>query len=1319
MPEISLRAYMREIDELIESEKLDEAIAHCRHILHTYPKHLETYRLLGKSYLEAKRYGDAADIFQRVLSAVPDDFVAHIGMAIVREDEGNLDAAIWHMERAFETNPANPAIQQELRRLIGRRDGLEPHKVRLTRGALARMYAHGELYQQAIAELRSALQEDPERPDLQVLLADMYWRTEQRDESLAVSNRVLEKLPHCLAANRIVAASLQSKERVDEAAVYHRRLAGLDPYAAFVETALVDSQSVDSSAVTLERFEWQPGEPLPSVEAGRPGWAATLGMELQEREAREAAETAEELPKTGPLPSWLEPGEPPPFVARAEDEVPEVAAGDEIGLGPDEMAAGYAIPEMDVPIAPGEPEEAEDFRPGAEMAEEFAPKPEAEPSAAEIPEAEIPEWMRDAGWGESTGEAAERPISFSDEELSTLDAGDLPIEPPPPDEGEGELAPAELPDWIHDIAPAEELDLVEEIGEEREVAPGEVPGWLDEAAPAAEGEPPAIPEPAAVEGIEAEPEMAQPEEPESEPEGAEIDSKRWPTWISDETPGATDTIVTWLTDREGPREEKAAPAEEGIPAWMGDTGPLKDEEQVEVAATEPEEAAGEPSWIEQLPVEEPPIAEEIVQPEAEGIPSWIEEAEEPEEELLETAGPEEPSAEEVPGWLAAVAEAAAKEGPPSPEPELDTAGPTFGPMAEEPAEAEEIQPAGPPDWISQLAPEEHPIAADEFDIDIVEAAAELTGEIEPEEIEVPSPEEEQPLEEPASAEAPTPEAEFPAASEAPEWLQGLAETVKQSEPAAEPDWLPPESEAPVAEEPTMAAAETPDWLKGLAEEGPPEQPAAPTTEAPDWLKQIVEPADQPPIEAVEESRVAEAVPDESAVMEQPGAPDWMTGVPEEETIEPSEPVPADLEAQEQAPVIEPPDWVKAATPDEAEEEEFIAAEYAPAEPALEAEEPEIPIVAPADEGDEDEVLTWLEDLAAKQADERPEEPADETWGRIAVGELPSEPLVEDRQLPEEPEEGLEWLEQLAEQRGIDADVGMPAEPAAAEPAPEEPGPGPPSEAEVAPPEEPREPEEVPDWLKRMATAPTIPIAREAIDEAIGAPEIGEPAITPEPEAAAPVDEVAAPPPEVAIPPEEPAAPEEPPAEPEPVAEEPEEEVPEWLQAMAAEAPPTAIEEEPVEPAAEPVMAQEIPPSAPKVEEAPAEPVTEEEPAIETAPVPEAQVEPQPAEAEEQPEAEPVVAEAPPPTKPKAFDPDATLKLSRQAIADGDSSRASELYGELIKRKQALDSVIEDLKIALDRSPEDPALWQSLGDAYMKADRTSEAIDAYRKGMEAT
>src|SRR3990170_5858683 len=174
MAKISLRTYVREIENLIESGRLEQALAHCRHLLDIYPKHLATYRLAGKSFLEMKRYKDAADIFQRVLSSIPDDFISHLGMSIIREDEGNLDAAIWHMERAFEVKPSNPAVQDELRRLYGRRDGMQPPKIHLTRGALARMYAKGQLYDQAIAELRAALAEDPARPDLQVLLARMY-----------------------------------------------------------------------------------------------------------------------------------------------------------------------------------------------------------------------------------------------------------------------------------------------------------------------------------------------------------------------------------------------------------------------------------------------------------------------------------------------------------------------------------------------------------------------------------------------------------------------------------------------------------------------------------------------------------------------------------------------------------------------------------------------------------------------------------------------------------------------------------------------------------------------------------------------------------------------------------------------------------------------------------------------------------------------------------------------------------------------------------------------------------------------------------------
>ena len=66
MAKVSLRIYNREIEGLIDQGHTDEAVAHCHHILKTFPKHLETYRLLGKAHLEAKRYEEAVDILSLI-----------------------------------------------------------------------------------------------------------------------------------------------------------------------------------------------------------------------------------------------------------------------------------------------------------------------------------------------------------------------------------------------------------------------------------------------------------------------------------------------------------------------------------------------------------------------------------------------------------------------------------------------------------------------------------------------------------------------------------------------------------------------------------------------------------------------------------------------------------------------------------------------------------------------------------------------------------------------------------------------------------------------------------------------------------------------------------------------------------------------------------------------------------------------------------------------------------------------------------------------------------------------------------------------------
>ena len=262
MGNISLRAYSKQIENLIENNNNDQAIHHCKHILLTYPKHLETYRLLAKAYLELQRYADALDILQRILSVVPDDFIAHIGMSIIREDESNLDAAIWHMERAFDIQPSNNAVQEELIRLIGKRDGTEPAKIRLTRGALVRMYLRGNLYTQAIAEARAALKEDPTRLDLQVVLARAYHLAGMKAEAVEMANQMLTSMPYCLESHRVITANPKLVSNEDLSAS-HQTLLELDPYYEFISTVNTSAEQIPDNSVLIEEAEGAENTPAP------------------------------------------------------------------------------------------------------------------------------------------------------------------------------------------------------------------------------------------------------------------------------------------------------------------------------------------------------------------------------------------------------------------------------------------------------------------------------------------------------------------------------------------------------------------------------------------------------------------------------------------------------------------------------------------------------------------------------------------------------------------------------------------------------------------------------------------------------------------------------------------------------------------------------------------------------------------------------------------------------------------------------------------------------------------------------------------------
>lgn len=373
MASISLRAYHRQIEEWIDQGLYDQAITHCRHILSFYPKCLETYRLLGKAFLESQKFGDANDIFQRILSSLPDDFISHVGMSIIREDESNLNEAIWHMERAFEMQPSNNAIQGELRRLYGRRDGIEPPKVNLNRSALARMYLKGNLHSQAIAEIRMALAEDHQRPDLEVLLAKAYFATKQFPEAREIVNQILARLPYCYEAIFLLWQISLLEGKQIEAEKHLAKLAELDPYAAHLNQSISSTDQVPDTAVMVEKSE--SSSPLAQASSQQPDWAASLGIQISAEEEQEVEPS---------LPDWM--GE--------------------------QVSPSEAI---------SEPEEA------SEILFETA-----ETTSETISTSEIPEWMRELGWEEGQGsEEAEKEISTTSpltegEDLEELKAGEIP-----------------------------------------------------------------------------------------------------------------------------------------------------------------------------------------------------------------------------------------------------------------------------------------------------------------------------------------------------------------------------------------------------------------------------------------------------------------------------------------------------------------------------------------------------------------------------------------------------------------------------------------------------------------------------------------------------------------------------------------------------------------------------------------------------------------------------------------------------------------------------------------------------------------------------
>jgi tetratricopeptide (TPR) repeat protein len=1365
MTEIALRTYNQEIKDLIEHGHFDEAIAHCQHILETFPRHIDTYRLLGKAFLEQGRHGDAADVFQRVLSAMPEDWLAHVAMAIVREDESNLDMAIWHMERAYEVNPSNPTVQQEVRRLRGRRDGVEPPKLRLTRSALARMYIKGGLYGQAIAEIRSALSEDPDRPDLQILLACALFDSGSIQEAADICSALLQKLPYCMEANRVLGLALLASEKSQDAEKLFQRMESLDPHID-VETLKKEKRIVEHPAqsIVLSRLEYEGQEK--TVRTGKqPSWASSLGLKIEETPQRQAipdwlSAASQQQPATSLYPSAAAPGaEVPSWINQAAAALGTSGAGGAVFSG----AVENPPTETPAPIARTATGELPDWI--------QAQSAQAEPSREEKPSRPLPDWLSStAKPPQSVPEAA--PITGGGTVPDWIKTSSLPPEKPketisgipdwlstPPPPSVDALPSSSLPEWTRPETKTGPL----------EVEPSNIPDWLNSSQPTSADlgpEPEWLKQPGVVASptTESVPDWMKGVTPAEPPASIQVASEGVPDWLrepSAQTPKPVEIIPDWMRSESPTAPVSAAVSPipqaartDDIPEWMKPE-PLDSSTSLpEVRAKTPEaqplptpvSAPPDitlPDWMSALS-SEPAVPPKKPEPEA-GIAEAVPESNMP--DWLKGAAPVEAAPAAIPNaarpdWLNPPAASAPAPTLPTETPAAsiletglpDWLNPPAGSIPAPAAPMEAVPTAVPegalPDWLNP------PAASIPEPVDSFKSAPPLNLSSKPV-APVSGFESQQPIA-PEGEIEPVPEIELP------DWLKAVPA------PAPTPSPTPAPTPSVIAESaaPPIADANFPDWLKGgpasAAQSPTPLRPVAEPAQAASPIKASLQPAPttpeppQPVAESIPPSERSEPGPAHVTPTGTNGIdlPEWLVsqlqGKPKDAGVAPvtdksSEPLPDWLKptgAATAAPSVV--DWDKAASQ--------------PVPPApVDATRPAVGLSASSEKpgAPSTEIPVWLDkskptgsDTVARWLDRRLKTSTLSSLDEAVVkggAKPPTSPLGAgsgkgskqlptwlDTQKPGGSDTVVRWMDKR--------ETGSLRKPVTASFAAVAKGATPPAESVPTPPVPvPSAPAIVPspisgteDTVSSKRTVPPSPPAPAPISV--------EPAIQPSPipqprepliPARPPVSEPIRSPIEVA-PPVKAAA----------TAEDEEEGAfvppPEWLQkalgSAVADVPPI-----PKKQTGGLTPGTAMPAMRPPLEQKPAA-LRSETPAVEEpAPAPATPtgswVPIAPVQAAQAPKAEKPQKKS---TRKKArkltdVEIEALIREARVYL-ESDTQKASEAYQQVIDDPASADVVAGDLTTYLEQDPASPQLWNLLGDACSHAGRLQDAYRAYAEAL---
>ncbi len=308
MATTTLRAMCDQARRLLEQNDIDRSIAVAQHILQYFPDNLEAHRILGEAYLASRQFDQAQESFSRVLYADPENIPALVGLGITYERQGKIDRAVREFEQALEIKSDLKELREQLLRLYTDSWGAERAQLRLSKPGLARLYAKGHMFPQAIQEFRSVINDDPDRFDAQVGLAEVLWRDGQEEAAALVCEEILAQRDVVLKANLLL-GYMKLTAGDPQGQHYWNVAQRLDPY----------------QGVALALFETLPTEEEPQTTL--PDWDEKAWLERQEQAERERrVQLEEELAVRSPVVqpdedfftnAWLDPTEEHPHSTAA------------------------------------------------------------------------------------------------------------------------------------------------------------------------------------------------------------------------------------------------------------------------------------------------------------------------------------------------------------------------------------------------------------------------------------------------------------------------------------------------------------------------------------------------------------------------------------------------------------------------------------------------------------------------------------------------------------------------------------------------------------------------------------------------------------------------------------------------------------------------------------------------------------------------------------------------------------------------------------------------------------------------------------------